>query len=130
MENVEYFDLYLFEYPEFRETSKLYFAAIGEETLYRGEYLRQKAVGKHHVEGMRQFIENKQNGLCPLVPMVITKLCCQQTMEFCDAAVDEYRYGIKNDVLPKEAKREGEGGGACCPPRGWFKSIFTWFRGR
>ena len=128
MENVEYFDLYVLEYPRFSKDFKLYFAAIGEETLYRGRYLRQKTVGKHHVEGMRQFIENKQNGLCPLVPTVIKKLCCQQTMEFCDAAVDEYRYGIKNDVLPKEAKRED--GGTCRPPRGWFKSMCNWLWGK
>jgi len=56
------------------------------------------------------------------------KLCCQQTFEFCDAAVDEYLHGIKNNVLPKEYKKEGEG--VCCPPRGWFKSMCSWLGGR
>jgi len=128
MENVEYFDLYVFEHPRASETFRLYFTAIGEETLYQGHFLKQKAVGKQQVEGMRKFIENKQNCKCPLVTIVIKKLCCQQTFEFCDAAVDEYRYGIKNNVLPKEYKKEDEG--VCCPPRGWFKSMCSWLGGR
>jgi hypothetical protein len=125
MENVEYFDLYVFEHPRASEIFRLYFTAIGEETLYKGHYLRQKAVGKHHVEGMRKFIENKQNWQCPLVTIIITKLCDQKTLEFCSDAVDEYRYGDKNDVFPKEPNKEDEG--ASCPPRGWFKSMCSWF---